>query len=298
MVEQKNIAPFPDAHANDDEIGAYALLLDRLGIGLLVYSADARLILKNQKASGLIVESDPHWVDDKGYVLTPEDHPLHRAILSGQPVFDRLLSVRLPDGNSSWVSINALPVFSGTGNLRRVILTLTDMEEHGLPETLATHDPLTGLFNQLHVNERLENEIHRARRYGTPFTMAQLDIDLFLPLCADHGQAAGDIVLAGVGKLIRSSLREIDFAGRVGNDEFLLVLPNVSVKNALIGLERLRTRIEVATFTDAELRVTVSGGITEYTGENSDALVERCKSLLVQARDAGRNRYCLDADII
>ncbi len=106
-------------------------------------------------------------------------------------------------------------------------------------------------------------------------------------------------MLAGIGKLLSESMREIDIAGRIGNDEFLLVLPNVSLKDAMVGLERLRVLIETQTFPDdGYLRVTISGGITEYTGENSSTLIERSKSLLINARESGRNRFCLDGDIL
>ena len=71
----------------------------------------------------------------------------------------------------------------------------------------------------------------------------------------------------------------------------------MDLKDAMVGLERLRVLIETQTFTDDFLRITVSGGITEYTGENSATLIERSKSLLINARESGRNRFCLDGDI-
>ena len=128
--------------------------------------------------------------------------------------------------------------------------------------------------------------------------MAQVDIDHFLHFCEKHGPEPGERVLSGIGKLLTETMREIDIAGRIGDDEFLLVLPNVSLKEAMIGLERLRMLIETQEFVSAGLRITVSGGITEYTGENSETLLERAKSLLIHAREAGRNRFCLDGDIL
>jgi len=206
------------------------------------------------------------------------------------------------EAHTTWLSVNALPVFSENGSIRRVLLTLIDINAernlHSEVKQLSILDPLTGVFNQRYVMHLLENEIHRARRYGTPFTLAQLDVDRYFPLCAKHGQPSGDSVLAGIGKLLGKSLRGIDIAGRIGEDEFLLVMPNVSLKDAMIGLERLRVLIEAHEFASDGLKVTISGGITEYTGENSSALIERSKSLLINARDAGRNRFCLDSDII
>ena len=105
-------------------------------------------------------------------------------------------------------------------------------------------------------------------------------------------------MLAGIGELLGKSLRGIDIAGRIGEDDFLLVLPSVCLKDAMNGLERLRVLIEAHEFSSAGLKVTISGGITEYTGENSAALLERSKSLLINAREAGHNRFCLDSDIL
>ena len=126
----------------------------------------------------------------------------------------------------------------------------------------------------------------------------KLMLTRYIPLCAEHGQPSGDRVLAGIGKLLGNSLRKIDITGRIGEDDFLLVLPNVSLKDTMVGLERLRVLIEAHEFSSTGLKLTISGGITEYTGENSAALIERSKSLLIHAREAGRKRFCLDTGIL
>jgi diguanylate cyclase (GGDEF)-like protein len=193
-------------------------------------------------------------------------------------------------------------VLSDEGAVRRVLVTLTDISEmrflQSEVEQLSIRDPLTGVFNQPHILHLLENEIHRARRYGTPFTLAQIDIDRFRAFCTEHGQATGDSVLQRMGSLLCESMREIDIAGRIGIDDFLLILPNIALKDAMVGLERLRGLIETLTFTDKFLRVTVSGGMAEYSGENAEAMIERCQSLVMQARESGRNRFCMDTDIL
>ena len=294
-------SPLPDSHADDEEIKRYAALLDRLGIGMLVFSPDATPVFQNALA-GKLMGNLPHtWADESGQPVVIEDITKMMAHDARTPIFQYVLALTSADLRTTWLSINLFPVFSENGSVRRILLTLTDINEERKLQSeikkLTTRDPLTGVFNQRQVMYLLENEIHRARRYGTPFTLAQLDVDLFLPFCEKYGQKIGDGVLAGVGKLLIESMREIDIAGRIGNDEFLLVLPNVSLKDAMVGLERLRVLIETQTFTDDYLRVTISGGITEYTGENSSALIERSKSLLINARESGRNRFCLDGDI-
>jgi len=302
MNAADSYSPMPKKHADDDEIKRYADLLDSLSVGLLVYAPDASLCLRNRAADRLLGNSPNVWMNETGQTIAADELPQNVALRTSQPVFGCIVTFIDSETCTSWLSVNALPVASEDGSVRRVLLTLTDINEQrdlqSEIESLSTRDPLTGLFNQRHVIHLLEQEIHRARRYGTHFTLAQLDVDLFSPLCEQQGKATGNNVLAGIGKLLGESMRETDIAGRIGTDEFLLIMPNVSLKDAMVGLERLRVLIEIHEFTNAGLRVTISGGITEYTGENSAALIERSKSLLIHAREAGRNRFCLDGDLL
>jgi len=302
MDSTETYSPLPGTHADDEEIKRYAGLLDSLGVGLVAFSPDATPCLYNKLASKLFGDAAVCWIDEKIQVIPDHELPVQLVLNTSKPIFDRVVALTGSGKDTDWLSVNALPVFSETGRIRRVLLTLTDISDQrnllGEIEQLSIRDAQTGVFNKRHVMQLLENEIRRARRYGTPFTLAHLDIDLFEHFCEKYGQDIGDLVLVGVGKLLIESMREIDIAGRIGNDEFLLILPNVSLKDALVGLERLRVQIETQAFTDDYLRLTISGGIIEYTGENSEALVERSKSLLINAREAGRNRFCLDGDIL
>jgi len=296
-------SPLPKAtYAEDEEIRRYAGLLDSLSVGLMVFAPDASPCLNNRVAGKLLGNTPPVWKDERGQTISSDELPLKSVLRTSRPVLERIMALSNGEAHTTWLSVNALPVFSVNGSVRRVLLTLTDINAernlHNEVKQLSIRDPLTGVFNQRYVMHLLENEIHRARRYGTPFTLAHVDVDRYIPLCAEHGQRSGDRVLAGIGKLVSNSLREIDIAGRIGEDDFLLVLPNVSLKDAMVGLERLRVLIEAHEFASAGLKVTISGGITEYTGENSAALIERSKSLLINAREAGRNRFCLDTDIL
>lgn len=93
-------------------------------------------------------------------------------------------------------------------------------------------------------------------------------------------------------------MREIDIVGRIGIAEFLIILPNVALNDAMIGLERLRLLVEAQELPPAAVKTTISGGVSEYTGENSAPLIERCRSLLEHARDSGGNRFCVDLGVI
>jgi len=295
-------SPLLNSHADDEEIKRYARLLDSLAIGLVVYSPDAAQFLRNKMAALLLGDTTQTWMNESGHMIPRDEFPEVIVLRTKQAVYDCTMTLADAEINTSWLSINAIPVFDENGNVRRVLTTVNDItdlralqHEIGL---LTTHDSLTGAFNNPAIMHLLEKEIRRAQRYGTPFTIAQLDIDSFLPLCEKHGKENGDLVLSGIGKLLCESVREIDLVGRIGNDEFLLVLPNVRLNDAIIGMERLRLRVEAQPLTPDNLFVTISGGITEYAGENATVLVERSKSLLIHAREAGRNRFCLDMDIL
>ena len=302
MPIHHNDSPPPSLRADDAEILHYGELLDGMGIALLVFSADAALCGHNAQATPLLADQPLVWLNEGGEPLNTGERLEIQVLRTANPLQGKIIGLAQLDGSTVWLKADALPVLADDGSVRRALVTLTDLSEQktlqNALDKLSIRDPLTGVFNQRHVMHLLENEVHRARRYGTPFTLAQVDVDLFLPFCAEHGQPAGDLVLASIGKLLNDCMREIDIAGRIGNDEFLLVLPNVGLNDALIGLERLRNAIETKAFTSAGWRLTISGGITEYTGENSAALVERSRCLLIHAREAGRNRFCMDADIL
>ncbi len=302
MNTSQRYSPLPSIHADDEEIRHYSKLLDSLGIGLMVFSKDAALCLKNERARDLFGDTLPNWLDENGQLLDIANHPLNVALRTSQADNQRVMILANGKAEKLWLSVNAIPVLSEQGKPRLILLTMTDIsEQRNLRDEvklLSVRDLLTGVFNREHVLHLLEKEIHRARRYGTPFTMALLDIDDFSELCMEYGSQSEELMLSQLGSLFIKCMREIDITGRMGESQFLLILPNVALKDAMIGLERLRVQVESQTFTEAELRLTISGGITEYTGESSETLVERCTSLMLNACEAGGNRFCLDLDII
>ena len=95
--------------------------------------------------------------------------------------------------------------------------------------------------------------------------------------------------------LLGKSMREVDIAGYFGPDELILLLPNVTLGNAMIGLERIRARVEEHSFQESHAVVTISGGVSEYAGENSGPLIAHCRSLLQHALESGGNRFCIDS---
>ncbi len=158
---------------------------------------------------------------------------------------------------------------------------------------MAIRDELTGIYNRRHLMGLLDYEKNRSLRSGGVFCLAMLDIDLFKNVNDRHGHLAGDAVLRAVATMIDKTLRNTEFCGRYGGDEFLIVLTQTDIKGALIFAERVRINIENAPFPGLgpDFKVTVSIGLSEYQiGEEVDKIISRADEALYLAKKGGRNR--------
>lgn len=156
----------------------------------------------------------------------------------------------------------------------------------------ALHDPLTELPNREYYNERSAYEFQRWQRYGRPLTLAVLDIDHFKKINDTHGHQAGDRVLKVIGRSIAKRLREVDFFCRYGGEEFIALMPETSLEEALPVLEKIRASIAGAAFNYKEepLSITLSIGLTELkANDDLDSAFARADAALYQAKSGGRN---------
>ena len=164
-------------------------------------------------------------------------------------------------------------------------------EEHWAAlERLALTDPLTGLSNRRAGERALEREVARARRSASPFSLALLDLDHLKEINDVHGHPVGDEVLIRVSQILTSSFRASDLAVRWGGDEFLVLLPDVTLDGAVVFAERARLQVESLAVPGAG-RLTMSAGIVEV-GANEDPreAIARADAELYEAKRAGRNR--------
>ena len=158
---------------------------------------------------------------------------------------------------------------------------------------MAIRDELTGLYNRRHVMELLDYEKNRSLRSGSFFCLAMLDIDHFKSVNDRYGHLAGDEVLRAVATMIDNTLRNTEFCGRYGGEEFLIVLTQTDIKGALTFAERVRINIENALFPELgpNFKVTVSIGLSQYQiGEDVDKIIFRADKALYRAKNSGRNR--------
>lgn len=160
-------------------------------------------------------------------------------------------------------------------------------------ERLATLDYLTGCANRRHFYAMAEAELARCRRYGRPMGLIILDADHFKAINDRFGHAAGDAVLRALAGTLRAGLRDLDVLGRIGGEEFALLLPETPRHESLSIAERLRRHLAESRidYEGRELAVTASFGVTarEPGDGNVDAIIRRADRALYEAKAAGRN---------
>jgi len=166
-------------------------------------------------------------------------------------------------------------------------------------ERVSTTDDLTGLHNRKYLQERLEEEISRSRRYGTKLSCILFDIDFFKVVNDMYGYEWGDILLRNIANKLDAMVRKEDILTRYGDEEFLLVLPNTSEENAFLFGERFRREVEKMEFIpsgeEEAHRVTISGGISTYpcmkdVEEDANTVIRYAEHALYNAKHRGKNK--------
>ena len=166
-------------------------------------------------------------------------------------------------------------------------------------KTLSTTDELTGLHNRKYLLERMEQEISRARRYGTALSVLLFDLDFFKVVNDIYGYEWGDVLLRSIADKLKQLIRKEDIITRYGDEEFVVVLPNTSEDNAFLFAERFRKDIERMEFIPAgeEERhpITISGGISTYpcfkdAEEDANTIIRYAEHALYNAKKRGKNK--------
>lgn len=161
-------------------------------------------------------------------------------------------------------------------------------------------DGLTNLFNHQHINHLLEQEMARCKQSGEPLCLMMLDIDFFKRVNDTYGHQFGDHVLVALANIMKASIRSIDLPGRYGGEEFIIVLPQVGIKEAYQIAERIRQRVEQHVFEEHQMHVTISIGVCDMIAGLDDPkrLVNKADTMLYMAKENGRNRIEYSAESI
>ena len=175
-------------------------------------------------------------------------------------------------------------------------------------KVLATQDPLTGLFNRRYFMSMGIKELSRSRRHSLGISFVMFDIDFFKRVNDMYGHSVGDGAIKHVANILKSNMRTEDLICRYGGEEFLVLMPDTSLKGAIAAVENIRKKIEKTPCLfnieneDKDISITVSGGLVEADMSNrlisvdeslekilSDYINEADKALY-QAKENGRNR--------
>ncbi len=208
--------------------------------------------------------------------------------------------------------VRHLEVFAG-----KAASTLELLRLYGQLEEQATTDGLTGLYNHRHLLQRVEEEVAKARRYGTPVSLLMIDIDDFKPFNDTYGHPQGDKLLQEMADILRAGVRQqVDLVARYGGEEFVVLLPSTPSGGAEVAAERLREDIRDPRTAEAvaeairsamansrfegyprrkEVPVTVSIGVASYPSHAADAkeLIVNSDRALYVAKRQGKNQTCV-----
>ncbi len=249
---------------------------------------------------------EPHELLGRSFTLVtrPEEREhllhLHNEVLRGNRVspFEALTARK--DGKAIWTRITSHLVRHEDRPYRAT--SVTDITEHKNLEhelhSLAVTDPLTGVANRRHFLDVAQLEVHRSRRSGRLPAIVMIDLDRFKEINDSAGHATGDRVLQEFSMVVRRHLRGSDTLGRLGGEEFAILLPETDVSEAAEVADRVRLAA-------AELSVPAPGGERNFTasfgvsrlraGESTiEAAMHRADVALYRAKDAGRNCVMLD----
>ena len=289
----------------------YEALVDAAYDGVISVDMNQRIRMMNASARQMFQVDEAIVGEHLDRLLPERFHKRHDEMVAGfrhSPILSRPMQLRSPvvgrrsDGGEFPLEVTLSKIRVGEAQeLTAVVRDLT--EQVRMIEELrvaATRDCLTGLSNRRRIDEIAQNEFIRADRFEHELAILLIDIDHFKAINDAHGHQSGDRVLQSVAQRIRGATRMVDFIGRWGGEEFLVVLPESSLDNARLCAERIREFVHSKPHgidAAAPIRATVSVGVTARHGPE-DTLHDmflRADAALYAAKDLGRNRVAIEA---
>jgi len=171
-----------------------------------------------------------------------------------------------------------------------LILGINGIRQNRLLKNLSQTDTLTGLYNRRFVNQKIEEEIFKYKRYKTPFSTLLLDIDYFKKINDTYGHEKGDYVIRKISSLLQENTRSSDITARWGGEEFLILTLNSDLKASLTLAKNLKKLIEETNF-DIKENVTISIGVSTFNENlNQEKLLKLTDDALYKAKNSGRNK--------
>ncbi|MGZ5581413.1 MAG: sensor domain-containing diguanylate cyclase, partial [Methylobacter sp.] len=224
------------------------------------------------------------------------------AALSGEKPFDTEFRVCWPDGEIRYIKAVAKVFRDEEGNPLRMLGTNIDVTDRKLLqmklEQQAHTDYLTEVSNRRYFMEQAELELSRSIRYSNSLSVLMMDIDFFKQFNDSYGHKIGDAVLKKLAEISRETLREVDIIGRIGGEEFAVLLPETGAVEAAEAAERLRQSLanaQVPLENNSFLQFTVSIGVSSLNAKDNTigVLLNLADNALYEAKETGRNKVCV-----
>ena len=240
-------------------------------------------------------------------MIHPDDRDQYQAplqaVLAGEvrELRDEIRFLRA-DGSEITVAVRATPVRDRDGEPLYLVCHLQDVTEERRQEAhlrhLANHDPLTGLVNRRRFEEDVDRAVAEGRRYEPAGALLVVDLDNFKYVNDTYGHAAGDRLLVAVAQAMRARLRDSDIIGRLGGDEFGVILPRATAEEARSTAADLLTAIRNDACVDVvgrSIRISASVGVSPISGEGltAEQLLAEADVAMYDAKEAGRDRATL-----
>jgi diguanylate cyclase (GGDEF)-like protein/PAS domain S-box-containing protein len=264
---------------------------------------DAYARMRNKEASKLVGRKCHEVLQNRTSVC--EGCVVNATFNSADPCVKEKL-ITLHDGTGIWVEISTYPILDEDGSVSHTIEYTRDITDRKRSEEekrlliekleyLSSTDGLTGLKNRRALTDSLIYEMDRAKRYNSDLSLILCDIDNFKEINDACGHDAGDRALQTIAAALKTILRKADIAGRYGGDEFMLILPETSVK----GAERIAEKIlsvvrnaEMDFMKDKSIRLSLSIGLSsfEMDSDNTDSFIKRTDDAMYASKESGRDR--------
>ncbi len=261
--------------------------------------ASGQVLFVNRKTCLLFQQSAGHLLRSKSidfFASAKEREDLRQLLSTVRDIRDIEAQMKTSSGREFPAEIAAIAmVYDGAP---AILVALNDISQRKEMEaelfSQATTDELTGISNRRHFFMQAERELNRAKRFGRPLATMMLDLDYFKSINDNHGHAVGDEVLQGFVKRALESLRVSDIIGRLGGEEFAVIMPETSLEAAEAAAERLRAHLAERPLIAGRtaLEVTVSVGVASYGEEDKtiDVFLNRADKALYVAKNGGRNK--------
>jgi len=284
-------------------------LFDNALVGLMYVTGNRILTKANQRLADIFGYDNPQEMI--GLSMQALHLSKKRFIAFGVKNFQSLVNgennhieykLRKKDGSCVWAELSgkaldkSVPIDLHKGVLWTVsdISNRKKLEGKVLKRTLELEkmsilDELTALYNRKYYNDKITEILSLYKRYDTPFSMIMYDIDDFKNINDTYGHQIGDKVLIEMSRLIHSLLRETDLLFRVGGEEFVILIPELTVQKALLIAEKIRKRVSKLNIIKNE-QITISMGLTEVEqNDTADSIFQRVDRLLYYSKKHGKN---------